>query len=179
MTRRKIKAIKKPLSVTKNDQKGAQKEAVAIGIGIFAVFVLSISAFYLKNGEADMATTTIAPAGQMENLPSKNTNLIRKVYVGTISQEITAADKAIRNLANVDNVEEVTYWKKIAIPEIKLADMPQVNVYVDDWRGEFSGPIPTNEVSFIDGYVWLKFAKQADSEAVKYEVSNYRVVVVK
>lgn len=115
-----------------------------------------ISGSNLKDGEID--------SEKVDNSITK-----RKVYTGTV-----ACDAGIADATNGGY-----YYKKIAIPEVKLADMPGVAMLSKD-NGQLtflgSNVWSPYSVSFTEGYVWAIYGEGSPISCLN-EFSDYKITV--
>ena len=103
----------------------------------------------------------------------------RKVYTGTIANDISIADKTA-----VDDENYTYYFKLISVPEFSLdSDASNIVIYINDNRvsrllGETVWvAVGGSYTNLKNGYVWINYASKSESGNPSYDVSDYKIIV--
>ena len=103
----------------------------------------------------------------------------QKVYTGTINCSESFADDTT---ASPSDPDEITYYKKISIPEIDLSEIPQVSLYVkitsEDDRSQLGNNLWSNRtITITDDYAWFSFGDSDTGDPISCSFSEYKILV--
>lgn len=125
-----------------------------------------ISAKELDNGtiNADKVDNTIAK---------------KKIYTGSVTCDKSFATKTT---APAGDPDELSFYKKIEIPEIRLSDAPMVTLLTkkpsDSVFTQLASDIwSSNDAVISEGALWLDFANEDNGTGFACFVSDYKIIV--
>jgi hypothetical protein len=85
----------------------------------------------------------------------------KKVYSFSVQGDCTNADADI--VWDSDDADEHSLFRKIAVPEVKLSNMPKFEFFENEGRpysgysGEMWQPVFSTSYYFTDGYIWFRY----------------------